>query len=455
MKKKTISDGSTFYLKRSATLIEPAKKHVEPDTEQNPPKVKPWARWGKRDKYPQELLDEIMKDPTASGIYSYKRSAHYAGGIQFFTKTVKDGKEVRTPVLVEDMHEEIQEFIWNNDIENFIQEHIADFEIWNMSPVEYITNRIRTKIVEIHKKKMINTRIELMDREVGKLTGLYISPFFGLSDLEVSGVPRVRLMERRNPMRFTKSIYLHKLASPDRDYYVQPPFHSIYRWLEISNRIPAWILANIENSLNIKYHITYPKRYFEERYPQGEMGEEEYQAHLAVKKQEFFAKIDDYLAGEKNAQKLFATEMMENPVTGEPMKGWTFENIQNDLKDEAWLRAYNVAQAAICTGGSIDGTLANIKSTANLNSGSGSDTREKFNVYNQQTTIQGRQTTTEWWDIICRANKWHHQDRFMIDTDQGLRRIHFGFKQVTLETTDNSRSGVAINSQPTEEYGTI
>lgn len=410
-------------------VYETSKKEVEPDSllRNGTVSLKPWARWGNDNDYAQRLIDAVMADPAAA-LLEKRRAMHWGRGLMFFKKRVENGKEIIEPVADEDIPSEIEEFFFRNDIPNFFQGVIADFEWWHSYCVQYITNNTG-KIIEVKWQRMKDVRPEKRNPKTGKIDKYYLSGMWPEPrEEEVATIPAFERMGSGS------GLYRHQLVSIDKDYFPQPAWHGITRWLYIAGKIPRWVLANIDNSINLKYHVKIPLAYFLQRHPlEVYKNSEERNKAIQDDEDSLYKKIDSYLAGEKNVHKAFYSKVAMDDQ-GKPIPGWEIIPIDNKIQDEAWLRAYGTASMAITSGVGLSPSIGGQVLPNGLGSGSGSDLREQFNFYMQVMTAQPRQTTLEPWEIIKRRNKWP-------------KDLHLGYRDVVLQSTDQNKSGFANQNE--------
>lgn len=436
-----IESGISFG-RASGSIMEVVKKEAEPDSVSSSITSKwPWAIWGKDNNFPQRLIDNNKQEVASMGAIRFKINAHYGQG-PYLYKNVKDGKgKVRKEQqLLDSLDAEIQDFWYANDIENFSQGIIKDFEWFNFYNAQYIPNKSRNKILFIKRQRVRDVRVGKRDKATGKIPAFHLSPYFGNTDTSLleGNVATAPVFNKISPFAAANGIYQHLLPSIDRDYYPDSEWHSNMRWLSVAKKIPQWINANIDNSANIKYHVEIPELYFIDLYPEKNYPEEKggLEACLAARKkaeEELKQKIDQCLAGADNPQKIFYTKFAVDSQ-GQVTPGWKINELKGDVKDEAWLNAYSTAAAAIITAHGVPPSLTGMVLSNSLNVGSGSDTREKFNFYMQLHTVIPRQTTTEWFEIVKRANGWD-------------RALHLGYENIILETIDNSKGGFRTENE--------
>lgn len=422
---------SLHYGQSTGGMYETTKKEVEPDTalQYTNSTGNPWARWGYDNDYAQRLINAVKSDPVAS-LLEKKAAFHYGRGLMFYNKKV-DAKGNETIQIVPDekVPQEIHDFMELNDFPCLMESIINDYEWWQMFYVQYITST-DGKIVEVKWQRAKDVRPEKRNPATGKIENYYLSGFWPQpqSDKFYAKVPAFDKFGKGS------GIYCHHAVSIDKDYFNDPAWHSITRWLYIASKIPRWILANIDNSMNIKYHVEIPFKYFEDRCPE-ENYKDKHTREQAIKDliELTFNNMDDYLAGEKNVHKAFYSfiTMLES---GEPAPGWKLTVLDNKIQDEAWLRAYGTAALAMISGSGMSPSIAGYVLPNGLGSGSGSDLREQFNFYIQVMTTRPREKTLEPWNLIKQRNGWP-------------KELHLGYRDIVLQSLDQNKSGFAQQNE--------
>jgi hypothetical protein len=411
------------------------KEEVEPDTVNKAQLGAgvPWALWGKKNDYPQIVINENIGQETSAGALKFKIEAHYGKGLFFYKTDIVDGIEVVTPIKIKDLPAEIKDFYHQNALKDFQKGIISDYEWWNFFYVQYIPNASLNKILRVNWLRTKDVRASKRNPKTGEISQYWVSGNWpnAQENVDVISLPA---FDPSDPFKFPNAVYKHQLPSIDRDYYPTAYWQSNFRWIQIGKGVPSWILANIKNSVNIKYHVEIPEQYFIDLYPVNNYASID-QCLKARKEaeEELKRKIDECLAGEENASKIFYTKFAVDG-NGQPLPGWKINELKNDIKDGAWINAYDTAAAAICTAHSVDPSLSGLRMSKSLNVGSGSDTREKFNFYIQLKTVIPREITLSVFETVKRINGW--------DED-----IHLGYRDVFLETTDKAKSGTVTQNE--------
>lgn len=428
-----LKNGVSFGTK-SASLIEVTKSAVEPDaTMSYNTSTQKYAKWGIDNDYPQRILDANNSEGTSSGAKKFKIDAHYGGGLYFYKKVKSNGKIIEEPLLFdEDIPSEIQDFYFDNDFENFQQSIISDFEWWSFFHVQYIPNKAKNKIVKVNWRRTKDVRPALRSILSGKIESFYLSGKWpNPQDGEIAVLPS---FDHTNPFSKPNAVYRHQVISVDRDYFPTPYWQSNAKWLSVASNIPLWINSNIDNSINIKYHVKIPQEYFTSLYPRDPYNsDKEHQKAMADAEEALKNKIDEMLAGAKNASKVFYSKVAIDEE-GKPIPGWEIIELKNEIKDSAWLNAYGTAAAGIATAEGVPPSLQGLILSNGLGTGSASDVREQFNFYLQLKTVIPRQTTLEPFNnFLRRFNKWGN--------------IYLGYKNIVLQTVDENKSGYATSGE--------
>ena len=393
-----------------------------------------YAKWGKNNKYPQEVVDLNVQDTTSAACLNFKIKAHYGKGLFAYIKETVNGKENKTPIDL-DAYPEIEDFFFRSDIENYLQGEATDFEWWNWAVTELIPNGKNDKIHSINRIKVIDTRMELMNK--GKIEHIGVSGSWG-EKIVPNDIEKIKIFDKRvffdsrnTGKKLEKYAYIHSQPSVDRSYYPLPMWQSNNNFLNLSLEISDWILSNINNSINLKYHIEYPEEYFEMLCPVNAYDNEQLRmAAIKREKEILFGQIDEYLSGTQNAGKFIHTYTMLDPKNPDREIGFKITPIENKTNHEAYLPAFDTSAAAIANAHNAPLDLVGLSLSKGMGGGSGSNIRESFNFYMQLHTEVPRQTTLEALNLVKRINGWP-------------KEIHFGYKNIVFQSVNENKSGYA------------
>lgn len=269
----------------------------------------------------------------------------------------------------------------------------------------------------------------------GRVGHFYISedwtkPKYNKKDRSDSNTVRYKAFSNSQPLEY-RSIHHSKIYWPGQPYYGVQPWHSASNWIGFANRIPVWMTSNIDNSYNIKYHITYPDNYFD--YTKN-MSKEDAQKE----KDRVFDEFDNWLAGKNNVGKTIYTKGKLDPMTGKLMEGWRIEPIANDIKDKAWMDAYKTSQSALTSGWDINPALANIMQEGKFTT-SGSELRIAYQLHIALKVSAARAIMVEPLELAYNIN--HELGVPGFDEEE----IKFGFINKNVLTIADSGSGITPN----------
>ncbi|WP_373399693.1 hypothetical protein V8V91_08550 [Algoriphagus halophilus] len=374
---------------------------------------------------------------------NFKIKAHYGKGIYIFKNEVTgDGKENKVPLSLNDeAYKPIKDFFILSDIENLQQGIISDFEWWNWCVVELIPNAANNQILYANRIPTINARMGLQDKQSGKIKEIYVSGEFG-GKKEPVKTDSIPIIDRRKifldkPFAGGKTVHVAKQSSIDRQYYPLPAWQSNNKFLNLSLEISTWILSNINNSINIKYHITYPSSYFEKICPRANYNlEEDWIAAIKAEKASLFAAIDEVLSGSANVGKYFHSAFDVDPRYPDRKLGFEIKVIDIQTNHEAYLPAFDTSAAAIANAHNAPLDLVGLSLSKGFGGGSGSNIRESFNFYMQLHTEVPRQTTLEWLYLVKKINGWPEE-------------VEFGYRNIVFQSVNENKSGYAVENEST------
>jgi hypothetical protein len=212
-------------------------------------------------------------------------------------------------------------------------------------------------------------------------------------------------------------------------YYYDPHYAGSTNWLKVANAIPIFHLSNLENGFNIRYLIKVPEDYFlRSLSEQKRKDTENLGTHLKQAKDSFKKRLNEFLAGVKNAGRgLIVTKHIYKHLQRE----WPELEIvplQVDLKDEAMLKLYEASNNASTSAHGIPPVLAGLSTGAKMTSGS--EVRNLFNFWQISAAPMPRR-------ILLKPYQWAWKGLGM------PRDVKLGFRNIELTTTDKNPTGMA------------
>lgn len=155
-------------------IADPPKKPVQLTLDNgNTYRIVPW---GQSDNLPQKIMDSCYKSPIVTAGMGFNCSCTYGDGIIYGRWNIaKNGKKT----FVEDRSiKEINDFLFNNDINNYLLEQANDISwFYNVFP-EILLNK-NGKIVGLNHKEAAFSRLEEMDPKTGLVNNHFYSAKWG------------------------------------------------------------------------------------------------------------------------------------------------------------------------------------------------------------------------------------------------------------------------------------
>lgn len=186
------------------------------------------------------------------------------------------------------------------------------------------------------------------------------------------------LFDMNKPFRSANSVVYSNLYSFCMDNYSMPAIYGALEWIRRSTSVPWVIKALSDNSLNVKYHITSPQAFWEDKEKRlkedCERNNIEYKSEmLADYETQLFRKITKVLGGPENVGKIWHTKDIleiigDSPYTHE----WKITPIEQNIKDfvESNLQISSHANYAVATAIGLHPAIANISESGKANGGS-------------------------------------------------------------------------------------
>lgn len=394
--------------------------------------------WGKKNNYPQNVIEAVRKNGSASSGLRFLRKAHYGNGLFLYRNKITDsGKRQIEPVVLEEV-EDIKVFFKENRTPRFLKEIISDLEWFSIAFPEYILSNNYEKIVKHSRQRTAWCRFEVS--ESGSIKKVYVSQKFGKEDsvdIDSEYVSTIDLidssMSASEVKEYCRKNKIKKFVRPifyplvDESYYPQSEWHSILKsgWLDVANSVPALKKSLFYHQMTIKFLIEIDERYYENIYRQqwSEMGFEKRQE---IRKQTV-DEIKEGLVGNENAGKS-VNSMLLTDEQGKQYSAIKITSIDDKLKDGSYLPEAEAANSEVLFSLGVDPSLigAGIPG-GKLGAGSGSDKRVAFEILSSLKKYD-RDFTLEAIEFIQEYNGWD-------DT------IKFGFENVTITTLDVNPTG--------------
>lgn len=389
--------------------------------------------WGPNNEGPAVWAQKIEKSTTALPLlFKYVKTIYGKGLRYYIRETDANGNELKNYSSIQ----EVDDFLQNNDIDEFLIKRIVDFKWWNNVWCEFILNKLKSKVVNINHLESSYCRF-LKEKEgedsisfVGY--GAYWPDKKGKDDIpfihssEISTKSIKALPEK-------KFCSHHAFPVPNRTLYSVPSHYALFQddsWLDYTNSIPIIMNSINKNVMDIRWHIQIPYEYWPSIYPDWvNVSQQERDSRINAK----LTEMNDFLMGTKNAGKAFISHFATDEITGKPLAGWIIEPLEDKDKKDKFLTSNQEGDIQIARALDIDTSLANIQpANGSMGAGSGSDKRTAFTNSISLTPADLVYILKPLY-IVARINKWASNLVFTIEYEvpTTLNENKAGSKTVT------------------------
>lgn len=218
-------------------------------------------------------------------------------------------------------------------------------------------------------------------------------------------------------------------------YYGHPTWWGGREWMQLSNVIAKFHLANIRNGYVLRYHIQVPKEAFLDKlkyYNALDADDNETVAKCLsdekTEKQRFIDNLNSFLSGEENVGRALVT-FFESTEEGKKIEGVKIEPLKVDLKDDSMLKLFDAANRANTNSAGLPLTLAGIETNGKWSSGT--EMRNALEYFVKIKAPIHRKKLLEAWNYVWRYNGW----------DKKHPEIKWWFGDIVLAKLDDDKSG--------------
>lgn len=248
------------------------------------------------------------------------------------------------------------------------------------------------------------------------------------------------IFDYKNPFAHKNSILYSNMYSFCSDYYTVPDIYGSFEWLRRSTAIPLILKALSKNSLNIKYHVISPQKFWDDKKTKLEedaskRGKPYSNKDFIVFKDEFLKTIAKVLSGETNTGKFWhSTKELEVQGTNLLEHGWDIKVIEQKVKDfiDAQIEISKRADHAVSSGIGIGNVLGNVSEGGRSSGGS-------ERIYAMKEYLQTGIDIAEM--IVCKAVN------FAIMANWPDKNIRMGFYHSTPEREEDITPSKRIKNQ--------
>lgn len=336
----------------------------------NSNKVIDWARRGRNNDLPYNVLRRIGENVTVASNIAHKEKIVTGDGIMVYRKhKLPSGEIVKTEVLQSEAPE-IFGFIEDNDYDQIRQEISNDLIIFGDSYMEYSFSKDdkSPKLVQVRALEAACSRISIIDEKEGRslFHGYSAEWHMGVTPTDLVATP---LLSRLTPLldlrqRMGKApndeglnkigkerVFVHNLriSSPGRFYYSKPYWWSIFTsgWFDFASAIPVYKKSLIKNQMAIKYIVYIKDTFWDCLYREKKIDESDSKKRAAVR-EEFLKNLEEYLTGQENAGKSFVSHFRYDKIKGFEDKDVVISPLANEQVGGEYIEDSEEVSNTIC-----------------------------------------------------------------------------------------------------------
>lgn len=186
------------------------------------------------------------------------------------------------------------------------------------------------------------------------------------------------IFDKKNPDKYPVSIHVSNLPAYGIDEYPVPDILGALDWISNTTQTPKIFKAYMENSLNIKWHIQSPAKFWKDKRDilvanckaQGTTYKE---SMLEDLKSKILDQLSEVLSGVENVGKFWHNEYVVSLLGGNAVEqGWKITPIDQKTKDwvESQVKMYDTAIYAMQAGLGLHASLAMVGADGKSNTGS-------------------------------------------------------------------------------------
>lgn len=345
--------------------------------------------WGLTNNFPQEVIDDIRKDPDLGTMIGKQAALLYSGGLVFGTiEEGENGSERLVPLTDKVMAATIRTWLRRTNINRYLMEASRDlYTFFNVFP-ELTLARDRSSILQLSVHAAEECRWQMQNPKTGLVDWCYINAQWNKGARPDSALTKIVPVldpyyapadSLRNDKRGLNYIYPTSVPTPGNKHYQLADWNAIRSsgWLEVSQLIPKFKKALLKNQTVIKYHIQISDQYWKLAFDNWDTMTAEAKA---AEKKELLTKIQNVLAGADQAGKNFWSVFRSDLVQGKDNDLIKITALDDKIKDGQYLEdgkdASVYKMAAVGLHPALIGTMPSTGLGA-----AGSDIREAFNLH--------------------------------------------------------------------------
>ncbi|UOB16579.1 hypothetical protein [Abyssalbus ytuae] len=335
--------------------------------------------FGKSNDIPQQIQEAVLPNSLAHRLQKRKAELLIEQGPYLYTQEIDGTQYFRRPVHdqnIIDWLESIgyEEILINNAIDYYFQNSVT-VKIFRERAGRLVNNSQSANIEHI---SSYDCRLAYKKTDKNKIpTHIIVGDWVKQDKKELRVYP---IYDSSNPSKYPVSIHYAKFGTYGIKNYPLPDIYGSLEWMKNSTNTPKIFSAFTKNSLNIKWHIQSPAKFWEDKraiikqncaaaVPPIDYKE----SMLEELKGEILDKISQLLSGVENVGKFWHNEYVVELIGANAMEhGWKITPIEQKTKEyvESQIKIYETAAFAVQAGLGLHAALANVGADGKSDSGS-------------------------------------------------------------------------------------
>lgn len=324
---------------------------------------------GENNDIPNQIQEAVFPNSLAPRIQGRKVELLFEQGPYLYKQTVDGKKYFREPVE----EPRITAFLEENNYEEILLHNCSDY---------YYQNEVFTKVFRERSARLSGggslanlEMLQAFDCRVGyrrndkkKIpTHAFIGNWKTYQQKDIEVYP---LFDPKEPNKYPVSVHRSKKGSYGMKTYTLPEIFGSLEWIRRSTSIPKIFKALTENSLNIKWHIQSPAKYWDDKRKiikqncQAANPVIEYKEQMLEDlKAEILAKLSKLLSGVDNVGKFWHNEYVVELIGANAMEhGWKIQPIEQKTKEyvQSQILISDKADFATVAGLGLHAALGNV-----------------------------------------------------------------------------------------------
>jgi len=296
--------------------------------------------YGSNNDMPKVIKDVVQSNSISPGMLTKKGQLLWGKGPQLYREVLKDNRLVREWV----QDSAVQNWLESWDYLSYLEKTKEDYTyIQGCFTKFYLARGVRISKPSIAKLEHISPEEARLatDRNITDYKPKYciITDWNFKRVASVTDYDVYALFDFLKPFEHRNAILYSNKYSFCSDYYTVPDLYGSLEWIRRSSAIPIILKALSKNSINLKYHVISPAKFWEqakkELEDKAKDENREYNASELINyKKNYLRQISKVLSGDDNTGKFWhSIKYLE--IEGHKLieEGWEIKEIKQNIKD--------------------------------------------------------------------------------------------------------------------------